>query len=211
MPKCASSALQTALANRCDIVFGGAPQLKHMPYSVYEQHILPLIAELFRQPIVCQPISLFREPLSWLFSWYSFRTRSQLLGESTSETRKTYTGKLTFEQFLHEHFRARPANFARVGRQSKFIENTNGRHDAVLLYRYENLDALIMELERRIGRRIRLPTENASPQLDFELSQDQVGEARRALSLEYEIYERIPLRKSAPDAMGTSTEYDEKS
>lgn len=192
MPKCASTALQSALEERCDIVLGGTPQLKHMPYKVYEQYIIPLIAEQFRRPVLCQPLSLFREPLRWLFSWYSYRTRSKLAGTDEAETRKTYTGELSFEQFLHEHFRSRPANFAKVGRQSQFIESMNGRYDSVRLYRYENLPELIAEIEDRMGRRMKLATQNASPQVGFELSPAHIAEAQRALALEYEIYDRIP-------------------
>lgn len=194
MPKCASTALHTALAKRCDIVFGGSPQLKHISYRVYEQRVLPLIAERFRGPVVCEPFSLFREPLSWLSSWYRFRMRSRLAAPRNGATRKTYTGKVSFEQFLHEHFRAKPSNFARVGRQSQFIESLNGRHDAVSLYRHEDIQALVAELERRLGRQLRLPTKNESPRIGFDLSQDQIAEARSALSLEYDIYDRIPWR-----------------
>lgn len=194
MPKCASTALQSALEGRCDIVFGGTPQLKHMPYKAYEQYIIPLIAEQFHRPVLCKPMSLFREPLGWLFSWYRYRTRSKLAVIDDGETRKTYTGELSFEQFLNEHFRARPANFARVGRQSQFIESVNGHYDAVTLYRYESLHELIAEIEDRMGRRLKLATQNASPPVGFDLSPALISEARKALALEYEIYERIPNR-----------------
>ena len=204
MPKCASTTLQRALAKHCDIRFGGTPQLKHVPYRTYEQYVLPLIAEQFRRPIVCQPFSLFREPLSWLFSWYRFRMRSQLATAPDDATRMNYTGNITFEQFLNEHFRASPPSFARVGRQSQFIESMNGRHDAVTLYRYEDLLGFVAHMERRIGKCVRLSMQNASPLQKLNLSEKQITEARASLSLEYAIYDRIVPSELVPTDASTS-------
>ena len=190
MPKCGSTAVEAAFRRYSDITFGGMPNLKHISYSTYERRILPLIAEQCRDASICQPYSFFREPLEWIFSWYKFRGRPDL-ARPDSPLHMNYTGNITFSQFLDEYFRPRPKLFARVGYQSKFIEDLSGRCDAVKLFKYEEFHCLTDELSRRVGTKVKLVQKNVSPPAQMDLQADAIREARDALRKEYQIYERI--------------------
>jgi hypothetical protein len=196
MPKCASSALETALAQHADLRIGGA--LKHAPFKLFEAYIMPFMAKQRPKMPGCEPFSLFREPLEWLFSWYSYRTRSELRAANDGSG-KVYTGNISFCDFLNEHFAKKPAPFARVRPQSYFIEDGSGRFNAVTLYRYDEIDFMIRELARKIGRDVKLRREKISPARPLALSESQVSEARRTLKVEYQIYSSIP-RRTAVDA-----------
>src|SRR5260370_33028597 len=79
VPKCASTSIETALKQHANIVLGGVPRLKHTTYAEYRQYLLPFFAMKIGTSIEsCQPVALFREPIDWLFSWYSFRSRTDL-------------------------------------------------------------------------------------------------------------------------------------
>ena len=191
MPKCGSTALEAAFGRYAEVKIGGTPELKHTNFMALEKYIWPFIEQQYRESPFCEPFSLFREPLEWLFSWYSYRGREEL---GASDGAKNYTGEISFSDFLNEHFKKKPASFAKVGRQSAFIENSNGDFDAVTLYRYEDIDFLAEELERRIGRSVPLGRKNISPKRDMELTNDEIVEARTKLRLEYRIYSSIPER-----------------
>ncbi|HEY5238311.1 MAG TPA: hypothetical protein VIJ62_08025 [Rhizomicrobium sp.] len=191
MPKCGSTALHAAFTQFAEIRMAGTPEIKHAPYTAYESYILPFIASQRRTPLVCEPFSLFRDPLDWLFSWYSYRGRSSLAAPDASR-QKNYTGGISFSNFLNEHFKRKPASFARVGRQSSYIENNDGEFDAVTLFRYEDIDSLVQELENRVGKSVPLARKNVSPKRSMELTDEEIAEAKAMLKTEYQIYSAIP-------------------
>jgi hypothetical protein len=197
MPKCGSTALHAALARHAQIQIGGSPALKHTPFRALESYILPFITNQTRALPRCEPFSLFREPLHWLFSWYSYRGRPELAA-SGEGSRGKYIGEISFSDFLNEHFKKKPPSFANFRRQSFFIEDNAGGFGSVTLYRYEDIAFLVQELERRIGKRVQLSEKNVSPKRSMELSSDQIAEARTILRVEYEIYSSIVERGQNP-------------
>ena len=188
MPKCASTALEESFGKHSEFVIGGSPRLKHLPLKVYERYVQRLLSRRLGQKDVFERFCLFREPLDWLFSWYRYRTRGEMRENDRSAR------DVSFTQFLNEHFSAQPSKFARLRLQSTYIESTEGRHDAVTLYRYEDVEALVAEFESRLRKRIAWTHANVSPHAAFDLTPQDVREAQDKLRLEYSIYEKIPVR-----------------
>jgi hypothetical protein len=188
MPKCASTSLEESLWEHCEFVISGSPRLKHLPLKVYERYIGRLLARRIGKTEAFEKLCLFREPLDWLFSWYRYRMRTELAGSDR------HTLSISFAQFLNEHFSATPARYARILPQSSYVKNTEGRYDAITLYRYEDIAALVAELEFRLKTRMAWTHVNTSPHAAFDLTQQEAGEAREKLRVEYEIYESIPIR-----------------
>jgi hypothetical protein len=85
---------------------------------------------------------------------------------------------------------------SRARPQSSYIESSNGRHDAISLYRYEDIDAFVAELEVRLKRSLAWKHINASPHAAFDITQEEISEARKKLNLEYSIYNGIQTRTS---------------
>jgi hypothetical protein len=192
MPKCASTALEESFGTYSEFVIGGSPRLKHLPLNVYERHIGRLLARRLGKTEVFEKLCLFREPLDWLFSWYRYRMRTKLTGSDR------HTLDISFAQFLNEHFSASPARHAHILPQSTYVESTEGRYDAMTLYRYEDIMILVAELERRLQARVAWTRVNASPAAAFDLTQREVSEVREKLRAEYAIYESIPVRQNCP-------------
>ncbi len=120
MPKCGSTALHSALTPYAELRIGSLPALKHAPLKSFEKYILPFLVEVCRDQQTFEPFSLFREPIEWLFSWYSYRGRKEM-GEASN-----YAGHVSFHDFLHEHFQKKPAAFARLRRQSFLHKKQQG-------------------------------------------------------------------------------------
>ncbi|WP_134682086.1 gamma-glutamyl kinase [Paracoccus ravus] len=182
VPKTGTTALEQALAPRAEIVFRARPEIKHLNQRQYLKRIKPLLAPLGGAPF--ESVAVLREPLDWLRSWYRFRTRDGLIGHENS------TAHLSFDQFLRDYLEdgRRPAH-ARLGRQSDFLLDHEGRPAVEHVFRYEAMDALLSFLGKRIGVDISLNLTNVSPETATELSPETEAMAREALAGEYALWD----------------------
>ncbi|MFT4013423.1 MAG: gamma-glutamyl kinase [Paracoccus sp. (in: a-proteobacteria)] len=182
VPKTGTTALEQALAPQAEIVFRSRPEIKHLNQRQYMNRIKPLLAPLGGPPF--ESVAVLREPLDWLRSWYRFRARDELIGRPNS------TAAISFERFLTDYLAQgrRPAH-ARLGRQSEFLLDAEGRPAVEHVFRYEAMGALLAFLEARLDRRIELPRANVSPRKDTDLSPQAETRARAALAAEYAAWE----------------------
>ena len=68
MPKTGTTAYQTALAKRADLVITDPPLLKHAPVYRYNRFIRPMFVNVCNAEM--ELMAVMREPVSWLSSWY---------------------------------------------------------------------------------------------------------------------------------------------
>lgn len=193
MPKCASTAMEKALASRMDLVLRGHPGIKHMRLRGFERFIRPYLASLTDAPF--EVISAFREPEDWLRSWWRYRRRDAIAGSENS------TRGISFAEFvaLYIDGAQKPAD---IGRQGQFIADRDGRVGVDRLFRYDRMDDMVDYVAERLGCEIRLERSNESPRapwLGGKLSSAQRLQLRQALARDYEIYESI----AAPGLVGT--------
>ncbi len=123
MPKCGSTSLETALAPYHEEVPGG-PFRKHFNVQKFHRFVRPRIETLGFDRADYELVSLFREPIEWLASWWRYRQRPFL----AKKRPERFTGEMSFEEFA-EHFLARdfgviqfrghPAHFVSVGESSQ--------------------------------------------------------------------------------------------
>ncbi|MGJ8623923.1 MAG: gamma-glutamyl kinase [Yoonia sp.] len=181
VPKTGSTALQAALAPRASMVLRHPPYLKHAPCYRYKRFLKPFFVQAGGQnPEV---MAVVRNPISWLSSWYRYRTRDDLIGQENS------TRDVTFDEFVLEYCKGQPADFANVGSQNKFLRINDNEVGAQHLFQYEQWDILIAFLEERLGRTIATKQKNVSPQFDLTLSpavEERLRDKRRA---EFEIWD----------------------
>ncbi len=180
VPKTGSTALQSALASRADMVVANPPELKHAPIYRYDRFFRPMFRKMF--DVDPEIMAIVREPTDWLGSWYRYRTRKFLQGESTS------TANLSFDKFVCAYLEEERPTYANVGSQVKFLTPRPNGAKVTHLFKYENQQAAIKFLEGRLDMQISLKKENTSPSLPVELTKEVAARYKQQCAAEFELY-----------------------
>lgn len=181
VPKTGTTALEGALAPRAAMVLRDPPQLKHAPLYRVRRFVLPMLAAI--DPAPFETVAVVREPVSWLASWFRYRSREEVAGQASS------TRGVTFDAFVAEYVRGRPAPFAQVGSQARFVLDPEGGVGVTHLFRYEAPARLHAFLEARLGVRLDLPRLNVSPVIDARLSPAVEDRLRHKRPDEFRVWE----------------------
>lgn len=183
VPKTGSTAYQTALSERADIVVSGPPELKHAPVYRYNRWFRPMFEKVCCAQM--EILAVMREPISWLGSWYRYRRRPFLEGKPTS------TESIGFDEFVAAYTRGKRPVFADVGSQAKFLETQPNGIGVTHLFRYEDPQPLRAFLQTRLSIEFELPRENVSPQMELTLSKDVERRLRNKCPAEFALYDSI--------------------
>ncbi|ARO14380.1 hypothetical protein BVG79_01034 [Ketogulonicigenium robustum] len=177
VPKTGTTSLEEALAPRAGLVLRHPTSIKHMVLQRYQRTIRPMLENAGGTDF--ETLTVVREPVSWLSSWYRYRHRDALVGHPNS------TRGVSFDYFVTEYLKPKPAAYASVGQQARYVFNSAGERKATHLFRYENQPRLVKFLEKRLRTKIDLPRVNVSPELPTILSPDVEAELRAARPLEF--------------------------
>lgn len=163
MPKTGTTALEAALARKAEVVFRDPPNLKHTGAHHFIQSLGPFLAtkDVHDLELIC----VLRHPISWLGSWYRYRSRPYLDGHPNS------TKGISFDTFVNEYLKGKSEPWAQVGKPEKFIRKNSGEVVVDHLFQYEQLDKLIEFLQSRLSYAIDLDEHNVSPLGDMTLSE----------------------------------------
>ncbi|UWR23994.1 gamma-glutamyl kinase [Sulfitobacter sp. S190] len=183
VPKTGSSAFQTALGPRADMVITEPPLLKHAPVYRYNRFLRPMFKNVC--DVELELMAVMRHPVSWLGSWYRYRQRPFMKGKPNA------THDVSFDEFVLAYMKGKRPAFAEVGSQFKFLETQPNGTGVTHLFRYEDQARLIAFLEERLDMTISLGRENVSPQMDLTLSPDIEDRYRRKFSEEFALYDSI--------------------
>jgi hypothetical protein len=181
-PKTGTTALDNALGPRASIAVNNPPQLKHMPYRKFMRFVAPWIkAQTGLGRLDYDVVSVMREPVDWLGSWYRYRTRDDLKDTTNTRRRDNYTGEMTFEEFVSEVLKPKEEreSFAQVGSPCGIALMPDGSVGCDLVFPYEDLSGLYELIETRTRRPLELQKMNVSPDVDMTLS-DGMREKLRA-------------------------------
>lgn len=181
-PKTGTTALDNALASRAAIVASNPPQLKHIQYYRFMEFVAPWIkAQTGIDRSEYEVVSVMREPVDWLGSWYRYRTRDALKEGNSKKQRRNYTGDVTFEEFALEVLKRRSERqaFAKVGSPCGVALMKDGGIGCDRIYPYEDLSGLYELIEQRMKKPVELAKLNVSPPGDLALS-DETRERLKA-------------------------------
>jgi len=181
MPKTGTTAIEGALAPRASMVLRDPPILKHAPVYRYRRFLQPFFEQAGGQQM--ETLAVVREPVEWLGSWYRYRGRDDLVGHPNS------TRGISFDDFVTEFMKGKPAEFAAVGSQAKFLLTPEGQIGVDHLFRYEAQDRLIGFLESRLGMAITLPRLNVSPSVTLSLSSGVAAKLRQKCAAEFDVWQ----------------------
>ena len=126
MPKCASTSIESAIKEFCDIdhsVLGKKKHLKAQEFmdSVLVAHQKPLTAARI------ESFCLMRNPMEWIASWYRYRSRDVLKNPNHKDHNR-YTGNINYERFIEEYISEGKRNpYAKINTQFNFLNLNNGK------------------------------------------------------------------------------------
>jgi len=182
-PKTASTSIEMALGGQCDIRLAKTPNAKHTPFRKYKRLLEPFVLTLLNGET--DTVAMIREPVDWLGSWYRYRGRDNLKGNTNS------TAEVSFDQFIEAYLSDSPPEFARVGSQARFLSDKDENLGVDMLFCYEDMAGMVRFLENRLGRQISLGRSNVSPTAELSLSPALQKELQTAYAQDFELYQRF--------------------
>ena len=184
VPKTGTTAYESALAPRADMVISEPPMLKHAPVYRYNRFIRPMFLKVCDAEL--ELMAVMREPISWLGSWYRYRRRPFMQGKPNS------TFDVTFDEFILAYMKGNKPGFADVGSQLNFMAAQPNGTGITHYFRYEDQARLQDFLHDRLGVTLDLKRENESPKIELPLSADVEERFRRKFAEEFALYDSIP-------------------
>jgi len=181
VPKTGTTALEGALAPRASMVLRDPPHLKHSPVFRYRRFLEPYFDKAGGQQM--ETMAVVRNPVDWLSSWYRYRSRDEIAGQPNS------TRGVTFDQFVEEYCKGKPAPFAAVGSQATFVRGPKGDLSVDQLFQYEAMPRVIAFLEDRLGQNIVLPQLNVSTVAPTPLDPQMRAKLERKRAAEFEVWQ----------------------
>ena len=183
VPKTGTTAYETALAPRADMVISEPPMLKHAPVYRYNRFIRPMFLKVCDAEL--ELMAVMREPISWLGSWYRYRRRPFMQGKPNA------TFDVTFDEFILAYMKGNKPGFADVGSQLNFMAAQPNGTGITHYFRYEDQPRLQRFLSDRLGVTLDLKRENVSPEMELTLSPDVEERFRRKFEEEFALYDSI--------------------
>lgn len=183
MPKTGTTAYQTALRHRADMVISDPPVLKHAPLFRYDRFFRPIFEKVCN--VDMETLAVVREPIGWLGSWYRYRRRPFMDGKPNS------TAQISFDEFVQAYLQGDPPGFAQVGSQAKFLTPRPGARPVTHLFRHDAPDRLTRFLQERLQTEIVTRPENVSPPMELNLSEKTEARLRRKCAVDFALYDSI--------------------
>lgn len=183
VPKTGTTAYESALASRADMVISEPPMLKHAPVYRYNRFIRPMFERVC--DVQLDVMAVMREPVSWLGSWYRYRQRPFMEGKPNS------THGISFDDFVLAYMKGDKPGFADVGSQFQFMKTQPNGTGVTHLFRYEDQSRLKSFLQGRLNLELTLAQENVSPKIALDLSDDVARRFKKKCAEEFDLYASI--------------------
>ena len=196
MPKCASQSTETLLKPYCDIVCSGPARFRHVSYRGYVQHFKPFVQNVVDADSL-ETICLVRNPFSWLDSWYRYRSGKRFRNPNDS-AHKSSTAGISFSEFIEAYTSSNPPTFANMGSQYEFVMNGEGEIGVDKMFCYEKIDEFLDHMSHKIGQKLVLPSQNISPQKNYDSALMFKAEALRLKFVRRLGLKRAPSKTTTP-------------
>lgn len=210
MPKCASTSLSRSLQRHAEVVLRGNPRLKHMSCRSFEKLMVPVLDNAGYARSDYEVVSLFREPVAWVESWWRYRQRPALAREDATK----FTGELSFEEFVGRYVDQDPRPGTLRGRPARFVALSDGLDIGVdRLFALEQPEVWQTWIGARVPGGIEVDVQNRSKvRAPAELSSTMRARLEEFFRPELEIHERLrsegqwaPPRGYVPGSSSRST------
>lgn len=183
VPKTGTTALEQALLPFADAAILNPPQQKHCTVKRYRNQLQKFFEQRGQREL--EIMAVVREPVDWLESWYRYRARDEIRGTANS------TADISFDEFVAAWLKASPPEYAKVGRQSRFVSEEDGTLGVDHLFRHDQLDHAIAFLEGRVNRKLEVGRTNVSPKIDVGLSAAMKDRLRTEAPEEFALWDTL--------------------
>lgn len=193
LPKTASTTLERALAPYATEVVSSPPGRKHLPARGFVHTVAPDLARQGRGRDSYELVTMFREPIAWLESWWRYRSRD--------DSRQS-TADLTFEEFALHYLAGDEDAPVPRGRPARFIQ-AQGAVAVDRIFSVDRPDVWSVWFAERVGEPLVFERRNASDAGRGDLS----FATREALAAhfvpEYDVWQRLAATGEWAGARGT--------
>ena len=145
MPKCASTSIEKALLPHCQLVTRDGEGIKHTSAARYNKYIRP-----FLNNKDIETVCIMREPISWLHSWYRYRSR-EAIADPEHKRHSHYCGHITFQQWVEAYLSEIRPEYAKLGSQKNYITDKDGEVCVNRIFKYEDLSMIQNYFKEKIG------------------------------------------------------------
>ena len=154
MPKCASTSIESALAPYASLVIDKPPSRKHLGCSGFAKRIAPGLAAEGHPREGYELVTMFRDPIAWLESWWRYRAR---LDDGSDNS----THDLTFEQFAGLYVEGDPTAPTPRGRPGQFL-TIGGVVEVDRVFAIERPETWLRWFSDRLGTEVSVERRNVS-------------------------------------------------
>lgn len=183
VPKTGTTALEEALLPHADSAILNPPQQKHCTVRRYKNQLQKFFEQRGQRNL--ELMAVVREPVGWLSSWYRYRARDEIRGSANS------TAEVSFEEFVSAWLCDDPPEFARIGRQSRFVSDDSGQIGVEHLFRHDRLDQAITFLEDRVKVQLDVGQSNVSPFRDVTLGEAMRQRLQKEAPEEFALWDHV--------------------
>jgi hypothetical protein len=184
MPKCASTSIESALAPYASLIIDRPPSRKHLGCAGFTKRIAPGLAAEGHPRESYELVTMFRDPIAWLESWWRYRAR---LDDGSDNS----THDLTFEQFARQYVDGDPTAPTPRGRPGQFL-TVDGVVEVDRVFAVERPDAWLTWFSARLGTDVCIERRNVSEErVAPELSDPMRAELVDYFAPEYAVQSRL--------------------
>jgi hypothetical protein len=194
LPKTASTTLERALAPHATEVVGSPPGRKHLPARGFVHTVAPELARHGRERDSYELVTMFREPIAWLESWWRYRSRV--------DARRS-TADLSFEEFALHYLAGHDDAPVPKGRPARFVQ-ARGVVEVDRIFSVERPDVWSVWFAERVGAPLVFERRNASGATRGELSFATREALAAHFAPEYDVWQRLAATGEWAGARGTA-------
>ena len=193
LPKTASTALERTLAPYATEVVGSPPAQKHLPARGFVHTRVEQLTDDGHPRDSYELVTLFREPIEWLESWWRYRARQHA---------RQSTAGMDFEEFALSYVAGDEEGPIPAGRPAKFIR-AQGAVAVDRIFSVDRPDVWSAWFAERIGRPLRFERRNVSSAGRGELSAATRARLEEWFAPEYDVWRRLADTGEWSGARGT--------
>ncbi len=197
LPKTASTSLERTLAPYASEVISSPPARKHLPARGFVHTMAPALADRGHPRDSYELVTMFREPIAWLESWWRYRGR---------EGSRHSSADMTFDDFARSYLCGDDAAPTPKGRPARFI-SAGGVVAVDRIFSVERPEVWSSWFSERIGAPLTFERRNSSPtQVGGDLPEETMAALRRHFAPEYDVWRRLGPTGEWSQARGTRLE-----
>lgn len=193
LPKTASTTLERALSPYATEVVSSPPGRKHLPARGFVHTVAHELAEQGHPRESYELVSMFREPIAWLESWWRYRAR---------EDSRQSTADMTFEEFALRYLAGDDDAPVPKGRPARFI-HAQGAVAVDRVFSVDHPEVWSAWFGGRVGAVLEVERRNSSTAERGELAFATREALAAHFAPEYEVWRRLEATGEWAGARGT--------